>query len=110
MKFGDILRELLEEADMTQKELAQALNLGATTLGNYIRGVRQPDFTTLKAIASYFHVSTDYLLDFHGGLSSDHSESELLRLYRNLTPEDRKLFLEQGKVIHRLKKNKKENK
>ena len=102
MKFGEILQELLDEANMTQKELATALNLGATSLGNYIRGIRQPDFDTLKSIAAYYNVSTDYLLDFHGDGSIDHNESELLRLYRNLSEEEKKLYLEQGKTLYRL--------
>ena len=104
MKFGEILRELLEDSNMTQRELAQALNLGASTLGNYIRGIREPDFITLKSIAAYFNVSTDYLLDHHSDNSVDHRESELLRIFRNLSSTEKKLYLEQGKTLYRMKK------
>ena len=34
MKFGEILRELLEDNDITQKQLATDLNIAATTIGN----------------------------------------------------------------------------
>ena len=54
MKFGDILRELLEENELTQKQLAQDLNIAPSTLGNYIRNIREPDFETLKIFATYF--------------------------------------------------------
>ena len=60
MNFGNILRELLEDNDITQKQLADDLNIASTTIGNYIRGLREPDFQILKLFASYFHVTTDY--------------------------------------------------
>ena len=52
MNFGDVLRELLEDRNMTQKQLAADLNIAATTIGNYIRGMREPDFEILKLLAA----------------------------------------------------------
>ena len=83
MKFGEILRELLEDNDITQKQLATDLNIAATTIGNYIRGMREPDFEILKLFAAYFNVTTDYLLDFQSGITKE-------------------LLLEQGKLLVRL--------
>ncbi|MDD5952039.1 MAG: helix-turn-helix transcriptional regulator [Oscillospiraceae bacterium] len=105
MTFGEILRELLDENDLTQKDLAADLNMGATTIGNYVRGVREPDFETLKAFAAYFHVSTDYLLDFHGSPERTHCEDELLRVYRALPSSQKALLLEQGKLLLRMNKS-----
>ena len=102
MKFGEILRELLEDNDITQKQLATDLNIAATTIGNYIRGMREPDFEILKLFAAYFNVTTDYLLDFQSGIEKGHSEEELLRLYRSLPTDKKELFLEQGKLLVRL--------
>ena len=102
MKFGEILRELLEDNDITQKQLATDLNIAATTIGNYIRGLREPDFEILKLFAAYFNVTTDYLLDFQSGIEKDHSEEELLRLYRSLPTDKKELLLEQGKLLVRL--------
>ena len=102
MKFGEILRELLEDNDITQKQLATDLNIAATTIGNYIRGMREPDFEILKLFAAYFNVTTDYLLDFQSGIEKDHSEEELLRLYRSLPTDKKELLLEQGKLLVRL--------
>ena len=101
MTFGDILRELLEDNNITQKQLAADLNIGATTIGNYIRGLREPDFEILKLFATHFNVTTDYLLNFHAGITKDHGEDELLRLYRSLAPEQKDLLLEQGKLLVR---------
>ncbi len=102
MTFGGILRELLEINNITQKQLANDLNIGATTIGNYIRGFREPDFEILKLLATYFNVSTDFLLDFQSGTTNDHGEDELLHLYRSLPDKQKNLFLEQGKLLVRL--------
>lgn len=112
MTFGDILRELLDDNSITQKQLAADLNIGATTIGNYIRGFREPDFEILKLLATYFNVTTDYLLNFQSGVTKDHGEDELLRLYRSLPNEQKDLLLEQGKLLvrHSLKENVKSSK
>ena len=80
MNFGNILRELLEDNDITQKQLADDLNIASTTIGNYIRGLREPDF----------------------GITKDHGEDELLHLYRTLPEDKKELLLEQGKLLVRL--------
>ena len=112
MSFGDILRELLEDNNITQRQLAADLNIGATTIGNYIRGFREPDFEILKLLATYFNVTTDFLLDYQSGIATDHGEDELLHLYRSLPENQKELLLEQGKLLvrHDLKENAKSSK
>lgn len=92
MKFGDILRELLEDNDISQKQMAADLNIATSTIGNYIRGIREPDFEILKLFAAYFNVSTDYLLDFRSDITGEHDEDELLRLYRVLPDNLKEIF------------------
>lgn len=99
MLFGDILRNLLEEKNITQKQMAADLNIAASTLGNYIRNTREPDFATLCRIAGYFCVSTDYLLDYHPSYNISPLEAELLRVFRTLTTEQQKIYIEQGKAF-----------
>ena len=48
MKFGDVLRELMEEKEITQVKLANDLNLRSSTIGHYVRNEREPDFELLK--------------------------------------------------------------
>ena len=48
MSFGENLRTLIEEQDMTQKELAIQLNIAPSTMGSYVQNTREPDFATLK--------------------------------------------------------------
>ena len=99
MSLGEILRNLLEERDITQKQLADILNVGASTLSNYIQNSREPDYETLRRLASYFEVSTDYLLEFKTAQVSSLQESELLRVFRTLTNDQQELFIEQGKLF-----------
>lgn len=102
MSLGENLRNLIDERDMTQKELAQILNIAASTLGGYIQGYSEPDFETLKLLASYFDVSTDYLLDFQRNHSYTRNQQELLRIFDSLTPEQQELYIEQGKAFIRI--------
>ena len=104
MKLGDIIKEFLEQNDMTQKDLAQALDITPAALGNYVRNIREPDYNTLLKIADFFHVSTDTLLghDLDSKLTRD--EEILLAIYRSLNSEQKEFYLEQGKIF--IKQNK----
>ena len=102
MKFGDILRGLLEEINTTQKQLAVDLNIAPSTIGGYVQNSSEPDFETLKRLARYFNVSTDYLLGYHSGKANTHQEDELLHVFRSLPLEQRNICIEQCKVFLRM--------
>ena len=111
MDFSNHLRALIEERNMTQKELALQLNIAPSTLGSYVQNKREPNFATLKAIARYFEVSTDYLLDHTLHQSQSQYEKEMLRIFRSLSEDQQYIFLEQCKVLLRMNdKRKKEQK
>lgn len=99
MLMGDVLRNLLENNCITQKQLAAELNIAAPTIGNYVRNLREPDFETLKSIADYFNVTVDYLLDHHTKSTISHDEDTILSIYRALGENEKRLFLEQGKTL-----------
>ncbi len=107
MGFGDKLRGLIEERNMTQKELATQLNIAPSTMGSYVQNTREPDFTTLKMLAQYFEVSIDYLLDHRVNTIADYRENELLHIFRTLTPEQQDVCIEQCRVFLRLNHKKK---
>lgn len=102
MKFGDRLRTLIEEREITQKELASRLNIAPSTVSSYVQSTREPDFETLKLLAKYFNVSIDYLLDCKTGHTSTRQEDELLRVFRCLSEEQKEICLEQCKVFVKL--------
>lgn len=60
---GKKLRKLRENSKLFQKDISKDLNISTSTIGMYEQGRREPDNSTLKKIANYFGVSTDYLLD-----------------------------------------------
>ena len=87
------------ERDITQKQLADILNVAASTLGNYIQNTREPDYETLKRLASFFDVSIDYLLEYRTTQVIYNNEDELLRVFRSLTHDQQELYIEQGKLF-----------
>jgi len=100
MTFGQKLQLILEERELSQKQLAMDLNLHDSTVRNYVRGLREPDFATLKLIAEHLEVSIDYLLSFSkpfGQITQE--EFDFLRTLRQLTPEQRQIYLRQGKAF-----------
>ena len=99
MNFCDKLRCLIEERNLTQKRVANDLNIAPSTIGGYVQGSSEPDFETLKILADYFDVSTDYLLNVKTGNVNNLLEDELLRVFRSMTTEQQSLFIEQGKVF-----------
>lgn len=59
---GNRIKNLREERDMKQEDLAKVLSISPSAVGMYERDEREPnDEITLK-LAEYFGVSTDYLL------------------------------------------------
>ena len=65
--FCQRIKELRIESGLTQKELAEKLETTNSAVCDWEKGRTQPDLETLKQIAQFFSVSTDYLL----GLSDD---------------------------------------
>lgn len=47
---------------MLQKDIASYLNITTSAYGFYEQGKRKPDMETLKKLADFFNVSTDYLI------------------------------------------------
>lgn len=62
MTFGNRIKTLRSERKLTQKELADSLSLGESTISFYESDKREPDYDTLKKIADFFEVSVDYLM------------------------------------------------
>ena len=60
--FQERLKELRNEKGLSQTELAKELKVSQRSISSWETGFRQPDFETLRLIAEYFDVSTDYLL------------------------------------------------
>lgn len=92
--FGDRLRQLRKQRNLTQEQLAEIIGVERSSIGKY-EGKKQviPSDEVKEKIADFFSVSLDYLCgrnpDAEKGkdyfLSSD--EHRLLRCYRAMSPE-----------------------
>ena len=56
------LRKLRESKDLTQKEVATALNCSQQVYSNYELGQRDIPTKVLISLAQFYHVSIDYIL------------------------------------------------
>lgn len=55
------VKDLREDADLSQSELAEQLFMHKTTYVRYESGVRELPLNIAILIADYFHVSLDYV-------------------------------------------------
>ena len=56
------IKDLREDSDLTQQELAEYLHIKQNTYSQYENGQRQIPIGVLIALARYYKTSTDYLL------------------------------------------------
>ena len=56
------IRDLREDNDLTQKQIAEYLHIAQNTYSQYENGQRQIPVDVLIALASYYNTSVDYLL------------------------------------------------
>ncbi|MDB8564557.1 helix-turn-helix domain-containing protein [Turicibacter sanguinis] len=59
--LGNRLKSLRRGANLTQKQLADKLNISPSTIAMYEGGKRDPDTDTLKKLSNVLSVSVDYL-------------------------------------------------
>lgn len=102
--FGEILCELRKDRHLTQKQLAEKMNVAVGTVSNYETGRHDPDLRALVWLADYFQVTTDYFL---GRTNSDISVSyleepftseltvgDVMKQLSSLSPKSRRLIAE----------------
>lgn len=57
------IRDLREDADLTQARLAEKLGMHKTTYTNYEQGKREPSFSFIIRLADFYGVSCDYIAE-----------------------------------------------
>ena len=60
--FQLILKELRENRGISQKQLAEILNVRQSTVGMWENGKNKPEFSKILKLSEFFDVSVDYLL------------------------------------------------
>ena len=61
--FGQMIRSLRAEKNLTQQELADMMFVSRKTIGNWESGIRLPDISMLSRLARCLNVETYELLD-----------------------------------------------
>ena len=62
MAYYRRIRDLREDHDLTQRQVAEYLGMTQPQYFRYERGYRDIPTDVLLALAEYYHVSVDYLL------------------------------------------------
>lgn len=57
------IKDLREDRDLTQKQLAEYLNIKQNTYSQYENGLRQLPLDALVKLAKYYNTSADYILE-----------------------------------------------
>lgn len=93
--FGERLKYLRETYNLSQAELADELGVptkyGPNVIGTWEKTKREPNFNTLGRIASFFGVTTDYLLGLEA--ENENMKDALLIKTQNLSEKDRAIIL-----------------
>lgn len=97
--FGEHLKELRKSRNITQKQLASAINASERGIQNYELNQRKPTYDALLSLADYFNVSIDYLVgradDMNGKINPQpetllsQDDQELLELFHQLNGQAR---------------------
>lgn len=96
--IGNRLKIIRENKGISQMQVYKDIGIHNKTLSGYERGVSEPDLQTLFLLATYYKVSTDYLLGItdvknpsttykmpnHG---LDENLGKLINVSQNLSPE-----------------------
>lgn len=106
MTISERIKELREEYNWTQKDLANHAQLSPQCISLIEKGEREPGISTALAIADAFSVSLDFLIgndekrqSFHKEFSFSKQEQDLVIYYRNLSDGMKHHFFEMIKNI-----------
>lgn len=67
------LKDIREDRDLTQQQIANFLHIKQNTYSQYENGKRQLPVDTLIALARFFGTSTDYIL----GLTDENNQQQI---------------------------------
>lgn len=75
------LKQLREERNLKQKDIAKLLNISVSAYGFYEQGKRDPSKETIAFLANFYNVSTDYLIGGENDLSMKIDKSDELAIW-----------------------------
>lgn len=63
-EYYKILKDLREDNDLKQKDIADKLNISQQYYSQYENGKRELPIRHLKALCKFYNISADYILGF----------------------------------------------
>lgn len=99
------IKELRQENDILQSDLAKRLKVGQATISNWETGRYEPDQDALREMSKIFDVSIDYILgntDIKKPLTSEDmsgltdKQIKILQMMEKMTPEQQDEILRQA--------------
>ena len=75
MEYAQKIRDLREDKDLTQAQIAQLLGTTKNQIGKYERGEQEMPIKHLITLATFYNVSTDYILGMPEGMPYGHSKT-----------------------------------
>lgn len=105
MAYYPRIRDLREDSDKTQSELAKYLGTTTQYYGLYEKGANEISFERAIALARYYNVSLDYIAGLtnnkrglsHGTLTE--KQREIIEFFDKLTDEERNKLSELLRLI-----------
>ena len=79
------LKALRKEYNISQQQLANIIGVSQQSINKYENHNVEPDIETLKAIATFFNTTIDFLVGFDESKTAFTKEDELLRLFSLMT-------------------------
>ena len=100
------LKALRKEYNISQQQLANIIGVSQQSINKYENHNVEPDIETLKAIATFFNTTIDFLVGFDESKTAFTKEDELLRLFSLMTKKQQDLYIEQGKIFAKMNNKK----
>ena len=100
------LKALRKEYNISQQQLANIVGVSQQCINKYENHNVEPDIETLKAIATFFNTTIDFLVGFDESKTAFTKEDELLRLFSLMRKEQQDLYIEQGKIFAKMNNKK----
>ncbi|TEX06217.1 helix-turn-helix domain-containing protein [Bacillus cereus] len=115
--IGEKIKELRKNSKITQEQLGNAIGVSKMAISYFEKGKKSPGRESLKKIADYFGVTTDYLLGRSGDPELNEEEDKvvseegknIMSLIESLPEDERKKAWEQLEMYVTYMQNKKNN-
>lgn len=95
MQIGDRLRNIREDRDLKQTEVAKAIHITNKVLSSYERNISLPTIENLIALCNYYHISADSILQTDYRISSNNP-----KFNANMNTSPVSLSAEQKRVLY----------